>query len=180
METFSIGKWNGKFSELWTYRFLNQIPLRTGEDALLVNWCELHITHKDTGQTLYFNSWITDLLITSANVVEIVACGRARWKVENENNNVLKTKGYHLEHNFGHGDQDLAMTLITLNLLAFLAHTVAHLTDKVYCLIREELGRRDAFFNDVRALTRCLIFDSWSHLLQFLYVQLEIEPILAG
>jgi hypothetical protein len=32
-----------------------------------------------------------------------VAAGRARWKVENENNNTLKTKGYHLEHNYGHG-----------------------------------------------------------------------------
>ncbi len=29
------------------------------------------------------------------------------WKVENENNNTLKTKGYHLEHNFGHGQKHL-------------------------------------------------------------------------
>jgi hypothetical protein len=180
VETFSIRKWNGKFSELWTYRFLNQIPLRAGDDALLVNWCELHITHQDTGKTFYHNAWVTDLTITENNVIEIVDCGRARWKVENENNNVLKTKGYHLEHNFGHGEQSLAMTLITLNLLAFLLHTVSHLTDKVYRLIREELGRRDTFFNDVRALTRYLIFDSWSHLLEFMYTQLEIEPILDG
>lgn len=180
VETFSIRKWNGKYSEIWTYRFLNQIPLRAGEDALLVNWCELHISHKDTGETLYHNTWVTDLLITQENVTEMVACGRARWKVENENNNILKTKGYHLEHNFGHGNQYLAMTLTTLNLLAFLLHTTSHLTDKVYSLIREELGRRDTFFNDVRALTRYLIFDSWSHLLEFMYVQLEIEPILDG
>jgi hypothetical protein len=180
VETFSIRKWNGKHSELWTYRLLNQIPLRAGDDALPVNWCELHIAHNDTGQTLYHNAWVTDLTITKNNAVEIVDCGRARWKVENENNNVLKTKGYHLEHNFGHGEQYLAMTLITLNLLAFLLHTVSHLTDKVYRLIREELGRRETFFNDVRALTRYLIFDSWSHLLEFMYVQLEIEPILDG
>jgi len=38
--------------------------------------------------------------------------GRARWKVENENNNVLKTKGYHIEHNFGHGNQHLASLLL--------------------------------------------------------------------
>jgi hypothetical protein len=180
VETFTIRKWNGKYSELWTYRFLNQIPLRAGEGALLVNWCDLHITHKDTGETLYHNSWVTDLTINQSNVAEIVDCGRARWKGENENNNVLKTKGYHLEHNFGHGEHYLAMTLITLNLLAFLLHTVSHLVDKVYRLVREELGRRDTFFNDVRALTRYLLFDSWSHLLQFMYVQLEIEPILDG
>lgn len=177
VETFSIRKWNGKHSEIWTYRFLNDVPLRSGDDGLMVNWCELQITHKDTGETLYHNAWVTDIAITESNVVELVECGRARWKVENENNNVLKTKGYHLEHNFGHGNQYLSMTLTTLNLLAFLLHTVSHLTNKTYRLIREELGRRDTFFNDVRALTRYMLFDSWGHLLEFMYVQLEIEPV---
>jgi len=37
------------------------------------------------------------------NVAEIVSAGRTRWKIENENNNTLKTKGYHFAHNFGHG-----------------------------------------------------------------------------
>jgi hypothetical protein len=41
----------------------------------------------------------------------------------------LKTKGYHLEHNFGHGQEHLAACLLTLNLLAFLFHTVLHLTN---------------------------------------------------
>lgn len=72
------------------------------------------------------------------------------------------------------------MTLITLNLLAFLLHTISQLMDEVYRRIREELGRHDTFFNDVRALTRYLIFDSWSQLLDFMYIQLEIEPILDG
>ena len=52
-------------------------------------------------------------------------CGRARWKIENENNNTLKTAGYHLEHNFGHGKQYLASLLATMNILAFLFHTMA-------------------------------------------------------
>ncbi|MCP4361976.1 MAG: hypothetical protein GY796_28530 [Chloroflexi bacterium] len=138
---------------------------------------ELHITHKDTGETIYHNAWVTNIPVTEGNVTELVECGRARWKVENENNNILKTKGYHLEHNFGHGDQYLAMTLTTLNLLAFLLHTVFHLTNKLYRLIREELGRRDTFFHDVRALMRYLLFDSWGDLLEFMYVQLEIEPV---
>ena len=47
-----------------------------------------------------------------------------RWKIENENNNTLKTKGYHLEHNFGHGKKHLAALLVTMSILAFLFHTV--------------------------------------------------------
>jgi len=174
--SFTIRQWNGKHGELHTYRFINQLPLRSGEDALRVNWFELHITHAETSETLYHNAWVTDLAISQDMVVELVACGLARWKVENENNNVLKTKGYHLEHNFGHGNQYLALTLTTFNLLAFLLHTVSHLTDQTYRLIREELGRRDTFFNDLRALTRYLVFDSWDHLLEFMFIQLEIEP----
>ena len=48
----------------------------------------------------------------------------------NENNNTLKTKGYHLEHNFGHGKQYLSNLLLTLNLLAFLFHTVLEIFDQ--------------------------------------------------
>ncbi len=32
---------------------------------------------------------------------------------------VLKNGGYHLEHNFGHGQQHLASLLVCFNLLAF-------------------------------------------------------------
>src|SRR2546430_13147849 len=66
------------------------------------------------------NAFITDFPLTRSTVPQIVQAGRARWKVENENNNVLKTKGHHLEHHYGHGSQFLSTTLLTLNLLAFL------------------------------------------------------------
>ncbi|MFN8967925.1 MAG: ISNCY family transposase, partial [Pseudanabaena sp.] len=55
---------------------------------------------------------------------------------ENENHNVLKTKGYNLEHNFGHGQKHLSSTLLSLNLLAFLFHTVLQLIDSSYQEIR--------------------------------------------
>ena len=48
-------------------------------------------------------------------------------KIENEGFNVLKTKGYNLEHNFGHGKRNLSMVLAILNLLAFACHTVCEL-----------------------------------------------------
>ena len=36
-------------------------------------------------------SYITDHEITTDNVAKIIECGRTRWKIENENNNILKT-----------------------------------------------------------------------------------------
>ena len=166
--------WNGRFGELWTYRYTNEVPLRGEEPALMVNWCELTITHETTGEPLYHNAFATLHPLTAASVPAVVAAGRARWKVENENNNVLKTKGYHLEHNFGHGQQHLAAVLLTLNLLAFLFHTVLGLLDVKYQLLRAALGARQTFFNDLRTLTRYFVFDSWDHLLTFMIQQLGL------
>src|ERR1700704_1894465 len=91
----------------------------------------------------------------------VAQTGRGHWKIENANNNVLKTKGYHLEHNFGHGQQYLAAFLLSLNLLAFLCHTVLEWSADKYALLRRVLARRQTFFDDIRALTRYLVFDSW-------------------
>lgn len=158
-----------------TYRWAHQVPLAEGADALKVNWCEATVSDPD-GKVLYHNAWITDWPITEQNVAALVAAGRARWKIENENNNTLKTKGYHLEHNFGHGQQHLASLLAAMNLLAFLFHTVLGFTDEHYRLIRAALPTRKTFFQDVRALTRYLYFPSWAGLLRFMMRGLEIGP----
>jgi hypothetical protein len=174
VSTLSQRHWNGKHGEIWRYRFVNQVPLRNGSDALQANWCELIITHETTGEILYQNAFITNITITAENVATLVEAGRTRWKIENENNNTLKTKGYHLEHNFGHGKQHLANVLVILNLLAFLVHTVQDLTEPIYQTLRQALGARKNFFNDLRALTRYWFFDDWDTLFRFMADGLEI------
>lgn len=168
--------WNGRYAEIHQYRFVNEVPLRRGEDALQVNWCEITTIREDTGRRLYKNTFITNHKLMSSNVVPIVRDGRARWKSENETNNVLKTKGYHLEHNFGHGDQFLANFLLTLNLLAFLFHTLLELMDEQYQRLRKHLVARRDFFNDLRALLRYMLFDNWNHVMRFMLVGLELIP----
>jgi len=167
--------WNGRYAEISTYRFANQLPLRTTTDALMVNWCELIVTREETDAILFQNGWITNHTLTPQNVAAITQIGRARWKVENENINVLKNHGYHLEHNFGHGTQHLSTVLFTLNLLAFLIHTAQHLANDAYRLLRETLAVRRTFFNDLKALTRYILFDSWDALLKFMLDGLELS-----
>ena len=174
MGTLRVKRWSGKERQLDTYRYVAQVPLRDGEDALLVNWCDLTITGGD-GQVRYHNAFATDHPITEANVAACIAAGRARWKVENENNNTLKTKGYHLEHNYGHGQKHLSSLLATFNILAFLFHTMLELADERYRLVRAKLPGRQTFFDDIRALTRYLYFASWEALLDFMMRGLELE-----
>jgi hypothetical protein len=178
IETVEIKRRNSKGKkDTLLYRFINDVPLRDGEDALRVNWCELSIVN-DTGKTTYRNSFVTNHLITTENIEGIVLAGRARWKVENENNNTLKTKGYHLEHNFGHGKKHLASLLTTLNLLAFLFHTVLEFTDKKYKVLRENLPRRKTFFDHIRSLTCYLFFKSWDDLLDFMIEKRELTALV--
>jgi len=176
MATREEHHWNGRFTEVTRVRYLNDVLLRSGDEALAVNWFDLTVVNATTGEQLYYNSCITNHRLTPDHVVDIAQCGRGRWKIENENNNVLKTKGYHLEHNFGHGKQYLAAFLLSLNLLAFLFHTVLEWSDAQYALLRRVLARRQTFFQDIQALLRYMVFDSWAHLMQFMIRGLELEP----
>jgi hypothetical protein len=154
----------GKQRFVHRYRWLGDLPLRDGKDALKVNWFEIEIIDP-AGKTTYRNSFITDLSVGPDNVVELAACGRARWKIENETFNVLKNNGYNLEHSFGHGKQNLAAILVTLNLLAFAIHTVSDIADELWRAAREKLGPRYNFFGKLAAITAYLIFPSWDDLL---------------
>jgi len=174
LPTVVVKRWSGKVEETYTYCYLNGVPLRDGDDALLVNWCELTVSRPD-GKEIYKNSFATNHTITDDTVGELVLAGRTRWKVENENNNTLKTKGYNLEHNFGHGKQYLSSFLATLNILSLLFHTLLERLDQKYKLLRSHLPTRKTFFDDLRALTRYLYFDSWEHLLTFMLQGLELD-----
>jgi hypothetical protein len=104
--------------ETFRYRWIEAVPLRDGKDAILVNWMGFDILDAKE-QVKYSMAWVTSLSVSKDNAAQIVARGRARWKIKNESFNVLKNHGYELEHNFGHGQKFLAMTLAALNLLAF-------------------------------------------------------------
>ena len=157
------------------YRYANGVPLVEGEGALKVNWCDVTVTGKHRKKP-YYNAFITDWTITDDNVDDVVATGRCRWKIENENNNTLKTKGYHLEHNFGHGKKHLSSLLATMNMLALLTHTFLAFCDVSYRLIRATLATRKTFFEHIRALTLYIPFASWEALMDFMMRGLEIGP----
>jgi len=166
-------RWTGKERLYERYRFMNDVPIRDGDDALRVNWCELEITD-ETGKVRKRFAFVTDHLITRHTVVELIAAGRSRWKIENEHNNTLKTKGYNLEHNFGHGNEHLSNLLVTMNLIAFLFHTVLEIFDLRYAVLRKAVGRRQTFFNDIRAITRYWCFEGWDNMMLFMLQGLKI------
>jgi len=165
LPTHEVAVKRGKNRVVQRYRWLCDVPLRDGEDANHVNWFEIQIVDA-ADKVTYRNSFVTSLSIDASNVAELADCGRARWKIENETFNVLKTKGYNLEHNFGHGKQNLSAVLATLNLLAFAMHTLCDMTVELWRLARQKLGSRGQFFNMIAAATALLFFPSWDEFLQ--------------
>ena len=161
-----LPKKKDKPQEVIKYRFLNNVPLRGDDKGLSTNWCHVIIT-KD-GKSSYQNSWVTNRTITKENIAQITGFGRARWKVENENYNTLKTKGYHLEHNFGHGKKFLSSILASLNSIAFLFHSVLELTNELYQDIRQKITVRKDFFQHIKTLTIFHLFDSFDALIIFM------------
>ena len=133
------------------------------------------VVNATTGAQRSHKSCLTHHRLPNDHVVDVAQASRGRWKIANENTNVLKTKGDHLEHNFGHGKQYLSACMLSLNLLALLFHTVLEWSDAKYALLRQVLARRQTFFHDIQAFMRSMVFDSWERLIDFMIRGLALE-----
>ena len=79
-----------------------------------------------------------------------------------------RTRGYNLEHNFGHGTNHLAATLATLNMLAFALHTVCDIQEELWQEARQSMGPRYRFFTHIRTIVCYIIFPTWAALMRTL------------
>lgn len=145
------------------YEWINGVPLNGNKNTLWVNYFEYWIIDKE--KVTYHNSWITDIPINEQNIRDLVRGGRSRWKIENETFNTLKNQGYHIEHNYGHGEKHLSMNFFVLNLLAFFMHQIFELTDILYQHCRVKLGSRRNLWDCLRNVIRVLIFSDWETLM---------------
>jgi hypothetical protein len=157
------------------YQWINQVPLNGTKGADEVNFFQYQIVSDN--KVTYSNSWVTDIAVEKSNVVDLVKGGRARWKIENEVFNTLKNQGYHIEHNYGHGEKNLSSIFFLLNLLAFFVHQILDLTDTLYQTVRyKKFTSRKEYFNQLRCTIRILIFRSWEHMLGYILDPPMYEP----
>lgn len=174
---FVEDRFDGKQHLIYTYQYAEGVPLRDkvkkDDEPLVVNFVEVTVTERATGRQLYHNAFVTNHELTEKTLPTIVDCGRARWKIENENNNTLKRQGYNLEHNFGHGKQYLASILAAMNILAFLFHTMLEFMNEKYQLLRVALGARKRLFESIRVLLIYVPVTNFDHLLIFMIESLK-------
>jgi hypothetical protein len=109
-------------------------------------------------------SFITNLPCNKENIEELVEVGRARWKIENNNFNVLKNNGYEIKHNYGHGKQYLCNTLKTLNMLAFQHHCILSIVDKCWQKVILKYKSRKKIFSVINIYLQVTIYHSFNDL----------------
>src|SRR5213078_4346756 len=155
------------------FRFVNDMPLNASNPNVRVNFIEYwEIGHN---KVQHF-SWVTDLRVSKRNVYQLMRGGRARWKIENETFNTLKNQGYHFEHNYGHGEQHLAVVFAMMMMLAFLVDQVQQLCGALFRAVWAKLGRKRLLWERMRALFYDYRLESMRELLEALFYGFEKSP----
>src|SRR5919202_778022 len=131
------------------FRFINDLPLNASQAHVRVNFIE----YWEIGDAkVQHFSWVTDIRVSTRNVYALMRGGRARWKIENETFNTLKNQGYHFEHNYGHGEQNLSVVFATLMMLAFLVDQTQQLCCALFQAVWVKLGSKRLLWERMRSL----------------------------
>ena len=163
------------------YEWINEVPLNGNKNTVLTNFLRytiLSIDENGKEKIHYKNSWVSDLNITRMNIRTLVKAGRCKWKIENECFNTLKNQGYHIEHNYGHGQKNLCFNFYLLTLLAFFFHQIFELTDQLYQACREKFGSKRHMWETLRSYIKVYVFETWEMLLDFALTPRKYKPSL--
>ncbi len=159
------------------FRFVNDMPLNASHPDVRINFIE----YWEIGHTkVQHFSWVTDLRVSQRNVFRLMRGGRARWKIENETFNTLKNQGYHFEHNYGHGTQNLSVVFATVMMLAFLVDQTQQLCCALFQAVWAKLGSKRLLWERIRALFYAYAFTSMRQLFEaLLYGFKKSSPLVA-
>src|SRR2546428_6736996 len=158
------------------FRFVNDVPLNASRADVRVNVIEYW--ESGQGQAQHFRG-VTDVRVSRRNVYRLMRAGRARWKIANETCNTLKNQGYHFEHNYGHGEQNLSVVCATIMMLSFLVDQTQQLCCALFRAVWAKLGSKRLLWERMRALFYGYHLKSMRELLEALFYGYERHrPIL--
>lgn len=145
------------------FSFCNNLPLNETNQDLRINFLEYWEINNKTTKKQHF-TWVTDFNITQKNVYALMRGGRARWKIENETFNTLKNQGYHFEHNFGHGYNNLCSVFALLMMLAFLIDQSLQISCNLFNAAMIKCKSRTNFWHKVRCYFIDYMFESMNEI----------------
>lgn len=157
------------------FAWTNDLCLADSAIDVTVNYLLYEQTDKKGKVTRW--TWVTNLPLTARTVESVMRTGRTRWKIENETFNTLKNQGYHFEHNYGHGAQNLATVLALLMFLAFTVDQIQQRCDQLFRQLWKGLGTKAKLWSSLRNLFNVLVFNSmealYKHMASLYRLQIE-------
>jgi hypothetical protein len=160
IRTAKIDK-KGSFRET---QWAKKLPLNKSNPDVLINYVgQSDLTSEGDIKSMF--SWVTDHKVTAETALPIAAGGRCRWRIENETFNTLKNQGYHFEHNFGHGKQNLSTVLMLLMMLAFLIDQVQQACCPLFQAVLSKLKSRRSLWFRLRCAIDSFVFGSYGEIL---------------
>jgi hypothetical protein len=157
------------------YAWTNGLCLCESAVDVRVNY--LHYEQTDKKGLVTRWTWITNLPLSARTVQKVMRAGRSRWQIENETFNTLKNQGYHFEHNYGHGTQNLATVLALLMMLAFTVDQIQQCCWPLFQQVRAGLRTKAKLWESLRSLFKVLLFRTmealYRHLASLYDIQLQ-------
>jgi len=151
----------------FNYKYYDEeVPVNANHKTFC-NYFELEITDELTTKRSFFSSWITNIKVDASNIKRLAKIGRSRWKIENEQFKTTKKGGYNLEHNYGHGENNLSYNFYVLNVLAFLIHQILHITCPDFNDLKDKAGGYRMLYDNLKSVIKYFVFDTFDQLLIF-------------
>jgi Transposase DDE domain len=158
------------------FRFLNNVQLNKSNTDIFVN--VLECSEFKNGTFLRKFAWVTDFTLAKNNAYDIMRGGRTRWKIENETFNTLKNQGYHFEHNFGHGYNNLSTVFALLMMLAFLVDQIQQICCPLFQQLLAKLGSKATLWAKTFSIFDNFLFSSMRQVFLALLYGFK-KPVLA-
>lgn len=150
-------------------QYISDLPLNKSNEEVRINFLQHHEFDPATGELAKRFSWVTDIEIDRPKLLLYQRGGRSRWRIENETFNTLKNQGYHYEHNYGHGKENLSTVLMLLMFLAFTVDQIQQACCPLFQAVLAELKRRRTLWEMLRSYVHHFRFerfvDLWATIL---------------
>jgi len=134
------------------YQLARNVPLNESNPDVRVDFLDVWEAGPPGNQrrfTFILDPWLG---LCGERAEDWMRAGRSRWKIENETFNTLKNQGYHFEHNYGHGHQNLSVVLAMLMMLAFLVDQTQQLCCPQFAAAWETCISKRALWERVREI----------------------------
>ena len=177
-ERTQITKTNDNIEQSYSYSLnLSLNASNTDIKVNLVEYTELETKYnkkkEQSEENKFYSSWLTDIPITN-DILDIFMKGaRSRWKIENEVHNTLKNQGYNLDHNYGHGDNNLSTVLCYTMFIAFLIDQIQFSVGYYFKKIMDMLKSKKSLWEHIRSYFFNFEFNTWDDLYQSIFSRVE-------